>query len=110
MTGWHPFSELEAKMSPAARTRSNEKARKLRREMDLAQIRQAVKLTQEELAATMNIGQAAVAKIERRSDLYLSTVRRFIKAMGGELLLIARFPDREIEINTLRLPADEMQR
>jgi hypothetical protein len=37
-------------------------------------------------------------------------VRRFIKAMGGELLLIARFPDREIEINTLRLPADEMPR
>ena len=44
------------------------------------------------------VGQAAVAKIEKRTDMYVSTLRRFIEAMGGELDIVARFPDREVHI------------
>jgi predicted transcriptional regulator len=58
-----------------------------------------MQLSQEELAAILQINQASVAKMEKRTDMYVGTVRRFIQAMGGELEIIARFPDREIKID-----------
>lgn len=73
-------------------------AQRLREEMDLAEVRRALKLSQEELAQTLQVGQAAVAKLEKRADMYVSTLRRFIEAMGGELDIVARFPDREVHI------------
>jgi predicted transcriptional regulator len=66
--------------------------------MNLAEIRRAHALSQEELAQTLEIGQAAVAKLEKRADMYVSTLRRFIKAMGGELEIVARFPDHQVAI------------
>lgn len=61
----------------------------------LKDLRQAVERTQEDLAARLGVGQDTVSRIERRSDILLSTLRRYVEAMGGELQLIARFPDRE---------------
>jgi DNA-binding XRE family transcriptional regulator len=61
----------------------------------LKDLRQAVERTQEELAARLGVGQDTVSRIERRSDILLSTLRRYVEAMGGELQLVARFPDRE---------------
>jgi transcriptional regulator with XRE-family HTH domain len=61
----------------------------------LKDLRQAVDRTQEDLAARLGGGQDTVSRIERRSDILLSTLRRYVEAMGGELQLIARFPDRQ---------------
>ena len=73
------------------------RARIVRRAGELAtlkDLRQAVERTQEELAATLGVGQDTVSRIERRSDILLSTLRRYVEAMGGELNLVARFPNR----------------
>ena len=60
----------------------------------LKDLRLAVAHTQQDLAASLGVGQDAISRIERRSDLLLSTLRRYIQAMGGELDLVARFPNR----------------
>jgi DNA-binding XRE family transcriptional regulator len=63
-------------------------------EMTLQQLRHARKLTQQRMAKCLRIGQEGVSKIEKRSDLLLSTLRSYVEAMGGSLSLIAEFPDR----------------
>ena len=64
-------------------------------EMSLRDLREALTLTQQRIADTLGIGQDSVSRLERRSDLLLSTLRSYIEAMGGSLSLIAEFPDRE---------------
>jgi transcriptional regulator with XRE-family HTH domain len=100
------FKTLKEKMSPEARARVREKAEKLIEEMPLNELRAARKLTQERLAETLNVKQAAVSKLERRTDMYVSTLREFINAMGGELEIMARFPDGAVRINQFE-EADE---
>jgi predicted transcriptional regulator len=67
-------------------------------QMDLGEVRRALKLSQDEIAQTLQIGQGSVAKIEKRTDMYVSALRRFIQAMGGELEIVARFPDHVVTI------------
>lgn len=98
MAGRHSFAKLREQLSPEARAKAGAEAQRLREEMGLAEVRRALKLSQEELAQTLQVGQAAVAKLEKRTDMYVSTLRRFIEAMGGELDIVARFPDREVHI------------
>ena len=93
------FAELEAKMSPASRVRSDEIYKKLLAEMPLHELRQAKALSQVKLAEALNINQAAVSKMENRTDMYISTLRDYIRAMGGDLEIVARFPDGAIRIN-----------
>jgi len=71
----------------------------LKDEMALRELRQALDLTQEELARSLNMKQAAISKFEHQSDIYLSTLRRILFAMGADLKLVARFPDGEVLIN-----------
>ncbi len=99
MTGHTPFSTLRARMTLEARATAQEKSQTLETEMALADLRRLLDLTQESLAATLHINQASVAKMEKRTDMYVGTLRRFIQAMGGELDIIARFPDRSIKID-----------
>src|SRR5260370_18201001 len=61
-------------------------------EMTLQELRRARKITQQKIAKSLNIGQEGVSKIERRSDLLISTLRRPVEAMGGSLSLVAEFP------------------
>jgi DNA-binding XRE family transcriptional regulator len=63
-------------------------------ELTLRALRQAHRLTQEEVAGILGIKQNAVSKLEKRSDLLLSTLSRYVVAMGGRLNLVAEFPDR----------------
>lgn len=63
-------------------------------QLTLAELRRARAMTQEQLAADLHVGQASIAKLERRTDMYLSTLRRFVEAMGGELEIVASFPDQ----------------
>jgi DNA-binding XRE family transcriptional regulator len=93
------FRELEAKMSPESRTRSEAKAKKMLAEMPLDELREARAMTQVHLAKILGVNQAAVSKIERRADMYVSTLQDFVKAMGGELKITARFPEGTVEIN-----------
>lgn len=98
MAGRHSFAELRARMSPEARAKAEAEAQRLGEEMDLAEVRRALKLSQEEIGQTLQIKQGSVAKIEKRTDMYVSTLRRFIEAMDGELEIIARFPDHSVKI------------
>jgi DNA-binding transcriptional regulator YiaG len=63
-------------------------------EMSLRELRRARQLTQGRVARTLGITQDSVSRLEQRSDLLLSTLRKAIKAMGGDLSLVAEFPDR----------------
>ena len=92
------FSELESRMSSVARARSDARHRELLREMPLQELRQARQLTQIQIAETMNLTQAAVSKLERNTDMYISTLKHFVEAMGGDLDIRAVFPDGEIKI------------
>ena len=93
------FKELQAKMSPERRARSEAKAKRMIEEMALDELREARELTQEQLARALKINQAAVSKMERRTDMYLSTLQGVIRAMGGELEIRAVFPDGTVRIN-----------
>ena len=93
------FKELRAKMSPESRRRAEEKFKRLVKEMPLEELRAARELTQEKLAETLGTSQAAVSKLERRADMYVSTLAQFVKAMGGHLEIRAVFPDREMRIS-----------
>ena len=76
------------------------KARRQRveaRAMELAtlkDLRQAALQTQEELAAVLGVGQDTISRLEKRSDMLLSTLRHYVEGMGGELHLVAQFPNR----------------
>ncbi len=94
-----PYSELRAKMKPAARKKAAAKTRELLSVMPLQELRHARNLSQEQLAQTLSVRQAAVSKLEKRTDMYISTLRNFIKAMGGDLEIIAKFPDGAVQIN-----------
>ena len=94
-----PFSTLREAMPARSRRRAGIKARAMLRDMALTELRQARRLSQEELATTLQIKQAAISKMEKRTDMYLSTLRRFIEAMGGKLDIVARFPEGRVRIS-----------
>jgi transcriptional regulator with XRE-family HTH domain len=84
-----------AKLSPAQRKKVEARAAQLiAEEMTLRELRHARKLTQVRVAKTLRITQDSVSRLEKRSDLLLSTLRKTVEAMGGSLSLIAEFPDR----------------
>ncbi|MFA7269222.1 MAG: helix-turn-helix domain-containing protein [Sterolibacterium sp.] len=60
----------------------------------LKDLRQAVEQTQEDLAAALGVGQDTISRLEQRSDMLLSTLRRYVEGMGGKLELVAQFPNR----------------
>lgn len=93
------FKELQAKMPPEARARSEAKAEKMIEEMALDELREALRLTQESLAGTLRVNQAAISKVERRSDMLISTLRKIIEAMGGALEIRAVLPNGVVRIN-----------
>ena len=102
------FRELEAKMSPESIRRSNEKTKRMIAAMPLDELRAAREMTQEQLAAILGVHQAAVSKLERRADMYVSTLRNVIKAMGGRLEIRAVFPDHgTVEITQFGAAAGE---
>jgi transcriptional regulator with XRE-family HTH domain len=92
------FSELTKDFSLERRARIETKKAALREEMNLAELRRALSFTQAALAEALGVGQAEISKIENRTDVFVSTLRRFVNAMGGELEIKVVFPDREIRI------------
>ena len=93
------FTELRSKMSPESQERAEAKTRMLLAEMPLNELRQARGLSQKKLAELLKVQQPSIAKMEKRTDMYLSTLRSHIEAMGGELEVVARFPDGLVKIS-----------
>jgi transcriptional regulator with XRE-family HTH domain len=98
MTGRRPFSELTKHFTPERQARTAAKVRALKAEMPLAELRQARERSQKQLARTLKVGQPAVAKLEKRADMYVSNLRRYIAALGGSLEITARFPEGAVSI------------
>ena len=93
------FADLRAQMSPESRARADAKAQAMLAEMPLNELRQARGLSQKMLAEVLHVQQPAIAKIEKRTDMYISTLRSHIEAMGGKLEVVARFPDGVVKIS-----------
>lgn len=92
------FDRLRKKMSSESLARSHAKARQYADEMALDELRHALDLTQEALAKVLKVKQSAISKTERRTDMYVTTLKQIIHAMGGELQIEAVFPDRRVRI------------
>ena len=89
------IEEIMRDFSPERRAKIEKRASELIDEhMTLTDIRKARKLTQERIAQILGIGQDSVSRLEKRTDLHLSTLNDYINAMGGSLKLVAEFPDR----------------
>ena len=102
-----PFSLLRDKMSPERRVRVEARVQQAIQDMALAELRAARDLTQEHLSDVLGVKQSAVSKLERRADMYVSTLRSFIKAMGGDLEIRAVFPDGAVRITQFQALAEE---
>jgi transcriptional regulator len=103
------FGELREKMSVEALAESALKAAELsqeirvKREMTLGELRKARNTSQEKIATRLHKRQSSISRIEKRTDMYISTLRNAVEAMGGELKIVARFPDGdEIAIKQFR--------
>lgn len=106
------LNEAIALLPKEERTKIEARARELiAEEMSLQDLRKAIGKTQTQIAKRLKVGQEAVSKLEKRSDMYISTLRSVVKAMGGELDLIARFPDRPpVRLEQLRSTATRRNR
>ena len=93
------FSELRAKMSPEALEKAAGLSQTMLDEMPLQELRRARALSQDQLARTLGIKQDSVSKLERRTDMYIQTLRNYIEAVGGQLEITAQFPDGKVKIN-----------
>ena len=92
------FQELIDQMSPARRAEYDKNVKKLRAqmhldEMRLPELRKALRLSQQTLARRLKTGQAQISRLEQRTDLFVSTLRRYVEALGGQLEIVASFPE-----------------
>src|SRR6202142_1457467 len=87
------YKELQAKMNPADVAENKQRVREELQRMALDELRNAKKLTQADLAEMLDVPQSSISRIEQRADMYLSTLRNYVHAMGGVLQIQAVFPD-----------------
>ena len=101
------WGDLKRAMSLQAQARVDARVKTTLSTMPLAEIRKAIGMTQAELASKLDVAQGSVSKVENAADMYLTTLRKYVEALGGELHLTARFADgRELEIEHLtEIPA-----
>ena len=98
MSGRHPFSELTKDFTPERRQRVDAMKSELLAEMPLHELRRAKALTQRDLAETLKVNQPAISKLEQRADVYVSSLRSYVEALGGRLKIVAEFPEGEVYI------------
>ncbi len=90
------LAEVKASLDPERRARIEAASAAAIGELeDLRELRRLVALSQEQMAESLGLSQASLLQVEKRADLYLSTLRRFVQAAGGELELVVRLPNRE---------------
>jgi DNA-binding XRE family transcriptional regulator len=110
MSGHKPFSALMAKMPKEAQARARAHANKMRAELPLAELRAAMRMSQTQLASILQVDQPAISRLERKADMMLSTLASYIEAMGGQLQIVATFPDGEVKIKGLAELGDETRK
>jgi len=98
MTGHRPFKDLTADFSREQRAHVATRVAELKETMALTELRRARRRSQVALARVLKVKQPAVAKLEKRADIYVSNLRRYIEALGGTLEITARFPDKAVTI------------
>jgi predicted XRE-type DNA-binding protein len=98
MSGRNAFSDLTKDFTPERRARVDARKAELRAAMPLHELRQARAMTQKAIGEALNVNQPAVAKLERRADMYVSNLRAYIEAMGGKLNIVAEFPQGDVTI------------
>ena len=92
------FDILKNKLSKERKIAIEQRIEDIIETMPLSELRQARQFTQEKLARSMKIKQASISKMEGQTDMYISTLRKYIKAMGGDLEIIAKFPEGSVRI------------
>lgn len=98
MSGRQLFSNLTKDLSPDRRAKIEAQKVELREEMALHSLRKAIGSSQKEVAQSLGVNQPAIAKMERRSDIRIQSLRRMIEAMGGTLEISARFQNGKVRI------------
>ncbi|MBL4679927.1 MAG: helix-turn-helix transcriptional regulator [Pseudomonadales bacterium] len=98
MTGRNSFKKLTKDTSPKRRAYIEARKIEMREEMALHELRQAIGTSQKTLAEELNVLQPAVAKMERRSDIRISSLRKMVEAMGGSLVIKAHFAQGDVTI------------
>jgi len=98
----HKWKDIRRKLSPEREAETRSYVRSVVQAATLNQLREARNLTQANLASVLGVNQGSVSKMEKRTDMYLSTLRSFIQAMGGQLQIKAVFPDGEVEIDQFK--------
>src|ERR1700691_4989592 len=88
------LDEILNEMPVERRARIEQRAQEIREELNLREVPRLRKLTQSRLSKKLKIGQEGVSRIEKRTDLYISTLRSYVEGVGGKLSLIVEFPDR----------------
>jgi DNA-binding XRE family transcriptional regulator len=94
----HKWRDIRGTFSPEQEAEIDRQVKDAAGVMTLYQLREARNLTQVSLAKVLNVNQGAVSRMEKRTDMYVSTLRNFIKAMGGQLQVKAVFPEGEVQI------------
>ena len=92
------IQKLRERMTPDARRRATLKAREMMAEMLISEIRKEVGFTQEQVAQLLGIRQPSLSKLESQDDMQISTLRKIVNALGGELEIIAHMPTGDIRI------------
>jgi predicted transcriptional regulator len=95
----HRWTELTKKMPKQRRDRVERRVREELLEMDLRELRKLVGKTQQDVAKAARMAQSELSKTERREDHRLSTLRRYVQALGGELEVVANFGDKRIRLH-----------
>jgi DNA-binding XRE family transcriptional regulator len=98
----HNWREIRRTLSPEQEEATRQYVKSVVEAVTLNQLREARSLTQTNLASVLGINQGSVSKMEKRTDMYISTLRSFIQAMGGQLQIKAVFPEGEVEIEQFK--------
>ena len=109
MSGRHLFGELTKDFAQERRARVDARKAELRAAMPLHELRQARAMTQKAVGEVLEVNQPAVAKLERRADIYLSNLRAYIEAMGGQLSIVTEFPPGNVIITNFSDAGEEVK-
>ncbi len=107
MTGRNSFRDLTRDFTPERRRRVEARKGELRAAMPLYELRRARAMTQQAIGHALHVKQPAVAKFERRTDMYVSNLRSYVEALGGKLSIVAEFPQGAVAITNFADPADD---
>lgn len=106
MSGRTKWKDIEHKGDPA---RVAERKRAMERDLTLAELRKARAMTQTQLASSLGMTQSGVSQMESRADVYVSTLRSYVQALGGRLEIVVVFPDGSVTLKDFAELAERVE-